>query len=169
MPTYSVSLTVTRPAPLSDEALIRLFREAAERAICVPVEVTPRGLVFEAEPASLEMLGIPMIGDRSPSDPRGRNAGELAAVVTQEVAERRFNRWEMSTEGIVRAWATLVSTSTPRPLDGLTILIVDNHQDTVNMFVEYLRGLGAAVVGSNTARRGLHISLTVRRSSLDSR
>jgi hypothetical protein len=56
MPTYFVSLSVSRPAGLDDEALIRLFRGAAERAACVPIEVTRAGLVIEAEAASLGTL-----------------------------------------------------------------------------------------------------------------
>jgi hypothetical protein len=53
MPTYFVSLSVNRPAALTDEALIRLFHGAAARAACVPIEVGPAGLVVEAEAASL--------------------------------------------------------------------------------------------------------------------
>jgi hypothetical protein len=53
MPTYFVSLSVSRPIGLSDEALIRLFYGAAERAASVPIEVAPTGLIIEAEGASL--------------------------------------------------------------------------------------------------------------------
>ena len=56
MPTYFVSLSVDRPAGLNDEALIRLFYEAAERTACAPIEVTSAGLVIEAEAASLGTL-----------------------------------------------------------------------------------------------------------------
>jgi hypothetical protein len=56
MPTYFVSLSVSRPADLADEALIRLFHGAAQRAACVPIEVTPAGLVIEAEAAPLGTL-----------------------------------------------------------------------------------------------------------------
>ena len=54
--TYFVSVSVNRPAGLDDEALIRLFHGAAERAACVPIEVTPAGLVIEAEATSLGTL-----------------------------------------------------------------------------------------------------------------
>jgi len=54
MPTYFVSVTVARSPGITDEALIRLFREAAERSLCIPVEVSPQGLVIEAEPVSLK-------------------------------------------------------------------------------------------------------------------
>jgi hypothetical protein len=37
---------------ISDEALIRLFYGAAERAASVPIEVAPTGLIVEAEGAS---------------------------------------------------------------------------------------------------------------------
>jgi hypothetical protein len=56
MPTYCVSVSISRPAGLNDEALIRVFHGAAERAACVPIEVTPAGLVIEAEAASLATL-----------------------------------------------------------------------------------------------------------------
>jgi hypothetical protein len=56
MPTYYVSVSISRPAGLDDEALIRVFHGAAERAACVPIEVTPEGLVIEAEAASLATL-----------------------------------------------------------------------------------------------------------------
>ena len=56
MPTYCVSVSISRPAGLNDEALIRVFHGAAERAACVPIEATPAGLVIEAEAASLATL-----------------------------------------------------------------------------------------------------------------
>ena len=56
MPRYYVSLTLSRPAGLNDEALIRLLHGAAERAACVPIEVAPAGLVIEAEAVSLKAL-----------------------------------------------------------------------------------------------------------------
>jgi hypothetical protein len=56
MPTYCVSVSISRPAVLNDEALIRVFHGAAERAAYVPIEVTPAGLVIEAEAASLATL-----------------------------------------------------------------------------------------------------------------
>jgi hypothetical protein len=56
MPTYYVSLTIARPASLRDPALIRLLRDAAKCATCVPFEITVAGLVIEAEPVSLKLL-----------------------------------------------------------------------------------------------------------------
>jgi hypothetical protein len=56
MATYYVSVSINRPAGLNDEALIRVFHGAAERAACVPIEVTPAGLVIEADAASLATL-----------------------------------------------------------------------------------------------------------------
>ena len=35
---------------------MRLIHQAAERAACVPIEVTPAGLVIEAEAVSLRAL-----------------------------------------------------------------------------------------------------------------
>jgi hypothetical protein len=56
MATYYISIVVSRSSGLDDEALIRLFREAAERAAYVPIEIAPAGLIVEAEAASLGTL-----------------------------------------------------------------------------------------------------------------
>ena len=41
------------------------------------------------------------------------------------------------------------------PLQGLTILVIDDHQDTVEMLVEYLRLEGAIAFGVRSARAAL--------------
>jgi hypothetical protein len=56
MHTYYVSLSVTRPEALGELALIRLFREAAERSKCIPGEATTAGMIVEAEPVFREVL-----------------------------------------------------------------------------------------------------------------
>jgi len=57
VPTYYVSLSVTRPASLRDPALIRVFLQAVERAKCIPVEISTAGMVIETDPAvSFERL-----------------------------------------------------------------------------------------------------------------
>jgi hypothetical protein len=56
MSSYYVSVTVTRAADVDDETLMRMFRDAAEHAVCFALEVTPAGMVIEAEPANLTML-----------------------------------------------------------------------------------------------------------------
>src|SRR5207302_4739977 len=48
----------------------------------------------------------------------------------------------------------------PRPLDGLMILVIDDHRDTVDMFREYLSSAGATVVGADSARAGLAFAET---------
>jgi Response regulator receiver domain len=53
-----------------------------------------------------------------------------------------------------------MSATTPSPLEGLSILIVDDHQDTVEMFVAYLGKLGADIIGSSAARAAVHIATT---------
>jgi DNA-binding response OmpR family regulator len=53
-----------------------------------------------------------------------------------------------------------MSVSTPRPLDGLTILVIDDHRDTVDVFREYLTSVGATVVGADSARSGLMFAET---------
>jgi CheY-like chemotaxis protein len=42
-----------------------------------------------------------------------------------------------------------------RPLNGLTILVVDDHRDTVDMLREYLDMAGATVVGADGAKAAL--------------
>ena len=48
--------------------------------------------------------------------------------------------------------------STPSALAGLTILIVDDHADTVDMFREYLAACGATAVGARSAKSALTIA-----------
>jgi hypothetical protein len=57
LPLYYVSIVVSRPVGLDDETLVRLLHEAAERAVCIPIEIKPAGMVIEAEAASLQILG----------------------------------------------------------------------------------------------------------------
>jgi len=48
----------------------------------------------------------------------------------------------------------------PRPLDGLMILVIDDHRDTVDMLREYLHDVGATVIGADSARAGLAFAET---------
>jgi CheY-like chemotaxis protein len=48
----------------------------------------------------------------------------------------------------------------PLPLDRLTILVVDDHRDTVEMMEEYLAACGATVVGAGGAKAALAIAET---------
>ena len=48
----------------------------------------------------------------------------------------------------------------PRPLEGLTILVVDDHRDTVEMLREFLAGVGATVVGADGAKAALAFAQT---------
>jgi hypothetical protein len=63
MPTYFVSVSVSRPAGLNDEALIRLFHGAAQNATYVPIEVAPNyeattnsGAIFITVPEPTTLL-----------------------------------------------------------------------------------------------------------------
>ena len=47
-----------------------------------------------------------------------------------------------------------------RPLEGLTILVVDDHRDTVDMLREYLDAAGATVVGAAGAKAALAFAQT---------
>src|SRR6184192_3478435 len=48
----------------------------------------------------------------------------------------------------------------PRPLNGLMILVIDDHRDTVDMLREYLHDIGVTVIGADTARAGLAFAET---------
>jgi DNA-binding response OmpR family regulator len=50
----------------------------------------------------------------------------------------------------------------PEPLAGLTVLVVDDHYDTVEMLVEYLRHVGAIVIGLRTAKAAMAYATTAR-------
>ena len=56
MATYYVSLSLSNSARLDDSTMIRLLREAAERAGCAHIEVSARGLIVEAEAVSVQTL-----------------------------------------------------------------------------------------------------------------
>jgi len=47
-----------------------------------------------------------------------------------------------------------------RPLHGLTILVVDDHRDTVAILQEYLEADGATVFGATSAKAGLALAET---------
>jgi DNA-binding response OmpR family regulator len=49
-----------------------------------------------------------------------------------------------------------------QPLAGLTVLVVDDHYDTVQMLVEYLLSVGAIVLGLRGARAAMGFAKTVR-------
>ena len=53
-----------------------------------------------------------------------------------------------------------MSARTPRPLVGLTVLVVDDHRDTVDMLREYLDSAGATVVGADSAKTALAFAET---------
>jgi CheY-like chemotaxis protein len=46
------------------------------------------------------------------------------------------------------------------PLHGLTVLVVDDHRDTVEVMEEYLAACGATVVGAGGAKAALAIAET---------
>jgi hypothetical protein len=56
MPTYNVSLSLTRPPSFGDAELVELLRQAVKRAMCEAIEVAPAGMVVECEAAALEPL-----------------------------------------------------------------------------------------------------------------
>jgi CheY-like chemotaxis protein len=47
-----------------------------------------------------------------------------------------------------------------RPLQGLTILVIDDHRDTVDIFSTYFAAYGATVLGAGTAKAALAIAET---------
>jgi len=48
----------------------------------------------------------------------------------------------------------------PRPLQGFTVLVVDDHRDTVDMMLEYLAASGAIVLGAANAKAALELTTT---------
>jgi DNA-binding response OmpR family regulator len=48
------------------------------------------------------------------------------------------------------------------PLQDLTVLVVDDHYDTVEMLVEYLRSFDAIVVGLRSAKAAMGYAMTAR-------
>jgi CheY-like chemotaxis protein len=50
----------------------------------------------------------------------------------------------------------------PGDLTGLAVLVVDDHYDTVEVLVEYLRSLGATVIGLRSAKEAMGYALTAR-------
>jgi hypothetical protein len=77
MPTYNVSLSLTRPPSLGDAELVELLRHTVKKhtvkkAMCEAVEVAPAGLVVECEAAALERLETEL---RSNLEARGGSLG----------------------------------------------------------------------------------------------
>jgi hypothetical protein len=56
MPTYFVSVSVTRPANAGDSDLLQVLQRAADSAGCVPVEISAVGLIVECDIAALNLL-----------------------------------------------------------------------------------------------------------------
>ena len=48
------------------------------------------------------------------------------------------------------------------PLDGMTVLVVDDHYDSVEMIVEYLRSFGAIGIGVRSAKAAMGYATTAR-------
>lgn len=74
-----VSLSATRPAALSDSALILLFVDAAQRAMCTAREITAVGMVIDAEPTSLDVL------ETSLRELLRRHGAELASITVRRI------------------------------------------------------------------------------------
>jgi len=79
VPTYFVSVSVIRPPSLGDPALLRLFLEAAERAMCVPGEITAAGLIIEAQPVSLPIFETAL------RELLGEQSAELESVTIRQI------------------------------------------------------------------------------------
>lgn len=54
-----------------------------------------------------------------------------------------------------------MAAATRRPLDGLTVLVVDDHRDTVEMMQEYLTACGATVLPAFSAKAALVLAKTI--------
>jgi hypothetical protein len=78
MPTYNVSLSVTRPPNLGDAELMVLFRHAVNRAMCQAIEIALAGMVVECEAVSLERLETEL---RTALDARGGSRNMTARPI----------------------------------------------------------------------------------------
>jgi CheY-like chemotaxis protein len=58
--------------------------------------------------------------------------------------------------------ATDEAMATLGDLTGLAVLVVDDHYDTVEVLVEYLRSLGATVIGLRSAKAAIGCAMTAR-------
>jgi len=56
MPTYFISLSVTRPANATDSDVLQLLQRGADTVGCRPVEVSALGLIVECDAAALSLL-----------------------------------------------------------------------------------------------------------------
>src|SRR5882724_7161022 len=75
--------------------------------------------------------------------PVGRPATQFPALHTSRPLRRAIN------------FTPAMSARTPRPLEGLTILVIDDHRETVELLREYLYSVGATVVGAGSAKAAL--------------
>ena len=76
MPTYNVSLSLTRPPRFSDAELVELLRQAVKIAMGEAIEVAPAGMVVECEAAALERLETEL---RSNLEARDGSLGRMIA------------------------------------------------------------------------------------------
>jgi CheY-like chemotaxis protein len=70
--------------------------------------------------------------------------------------------WPMTWGNLFTDWRAVVDIvrllqpmAAQLPLAGLSILVIDDHRDTVDMLVEYLQSVGATVLGAGSAKAGL--------------
>ena len=77
-----------------------------------------------------------------------------AAAVTMTLDAACYNVVQQQAAGCASAALDDRRPST-RPLDGLTILVVDDHQDSLDMVEQYLSAFGAGVLSSDTAKGAL--------------
>jgi hypothetical protein len=77
MPTYNVSLSLTRPPSFGDAELVGLLRQAVKTAmLCDAIEVAPAGMVVECEAAALDRLEMVL---RIKLQARGGSLGRMVA------------------------------------------------------------------------------------------
>jgi hypothetical protein len=76
MPTYNVSLSLTRPPRFSDAELVELLRQAVKIAMGEAIEVAPAGMVVECEAAALDRLEMVL---RIKLEARGGSLGRMVA------------------------------------------------------------------------------------------
>jgi hypothetical protein len=79
MPTYYVSLSLTRPPNAADSDVVDLLRRATKNAMCVAIEISIVGLIVDCDASALNML------ESTIRDELTARGGSLDSTSTQRI------------------------------------------------------------------------------------
>jgi CheY-like chemotaxis protein len=108
--------------------------------------------LLESHTASTETRVFAISGERHDQHHRQHFARYFFEAAQPRHARTRARRFAAQTR------ATALMPAETRSLGGLTILVVDDHADTVEMFTECLTACGATVASARSAKSGLAIT-----------